>query len=162
MKKASRIVRSVLGLAIVGILVACGGGSATDVVDDVDQTSGAGEATVITVGDIPGANDACEKVVNMIGAMGQVMGGQISTEAARSIVDDFVAAVPQEIRADADVLVSAFTGYIDVLSKYDGDMAAAMADPEAITALERIGDAETSASTERINTYLADECGLAG
>ncbi|MCE2763798.1 MAG: hypothetical protein LW627_04720 [Ilumatobacteraceae bacterium] len=118
--------------------------------------------SVVTMVDIPGVDDSCEKVVNMIGALGQVMAGQISTEDARAIVDDFVAAVPDEIRGDAEVLVAAFTGYIDVLAKYDGDVTTAMSDPEVMTALDKISAAETNASTDRISAYLTDKCGWAG
>lgn len=163
MKKTSKIRRVVIGLVAASALVACGGGSDGDGSSDGGSSSGGdSEITVVTVVDIPGVDDACEKLINMIGALGQVMGGQVSTDAARAIVDDFVAAVPDEIRADADVLVSAFTGYIDVLGKYGGDMATAMADPEVMSALEKIGSAETSASTEKVNAYLADKCNWAG
>ena len=162
MKTTSKIRRVVIGLVAASALVACGGGSDGDGSSDGGSSSGGSDMSVITVADIAGVDDACEKLINMIGALGQVMGGQVSTDAARAIVDDFVAAVPDEIRADADVLVSAFTGYIDVLGKYGGDMAAAMADPEVMSALEKIGSAETSASTEKVNAYLADKCNWAG
>lgn len=162
MKKTSKIRRVVIGLVAASALAACGGGSDGDSSGDEGSSSGGSDMTVITVADIAGVDDSCEKLINMIGALGQVMGGQVSTDAAREIVDDFVAAVPDEIRADADVLVSAFTGYIDVLGKYGGDMATAMADPEVMSALEKIGSAETSASTEKVNAYLADKCGWVG
>jgi hypothetical protein len=163
MKKASKIGRVLGGLVVAGLLAACGGGgSDSGSSGENESSSGGGDVSIVTVADLPGVDDACEKVINMIGALGQVMSGQISTDAARAIVDDFVAAVPEEIRSDADVLVSAFTGYIDVLGEYGGDMAAAMADPEVMAALEKIGAAETNASTERINAYLTDKCGWAG
>ena len=163
MNKVSKIGRVLGALVVAGLLAACGGGgSDSGDSSEGESSSGGGDITVMTVADLPGVDDACEKIINMIGALGQVMGGQITTEAARAVVDDFVAAVPDEIRSDAEVLVSAFTGYIDVLGKYGGDMAAAMADPEVMAALEEIGAAETNASTERINSYLTDKCGWAG
>ena len=162
MKKTSKIRRVVIGLVAASALAACGGGSDGDSSGDEGSSSGGSDMTVITVADIAGVDDTCEKIINMIGALGQVMSGQIQADAATAIVDDFVAAVPEEIRSEADIVATAFIGYIDVLSKYGGNVAAAMADPEAMNALEQLNAAEMQESTDRLNAYLTEECAWAG
>lgn len=165
MTRTSKWTRIVIGVVAVGTLSACGGGSDGDSSSsggDANSSSSGADNTVITVADLPGVDDSCEKIINMIGALGQVMSGQIQSSDAQALVDDFVAAVPDEIRADADVVATAFSGYIEVLSKYDGNVAAAMADPEAMSALEQLSAAEMTASTDRLNAYLTEKCAWNG
>lgn len=165
MARTSKWTRIVIAVVAAGTLAACGGGSDGDSSsggEGGDSSSSGGDITVATVVNLPGVGDSCEKIINMIGALGQVMSGQIQADAATAIVDDFVAAVPAEIRSEADVVATAFIGYIDVLSKYDGNVAAAMADPEAMSALEQLNAAEMQESTDRLNAYLNDQCAWGG
>ena len=163
MKKNSKIGRALIGVFTVAVLAACGGGSDGDGASDGGSSSGGdSDATIVTVADIPGVDDACEKVLNMIGASGQVIAGLVDPDTASSIISDFVSAVPDEIRSDAAVMAEAFSAYVEVFAKYSGDLAAAATDPEAMAALEALDSPEARDANERVTQYLVDKCGFAG
>ena len=163
MKKNSKIGRALIGVVAVAALAACGGGSDGDGASDGGSSSdGDSDATIVTVVDIPGVGDSCESMINMISATGQVIAGQLSPDAAKSTIADFVAAVPDDIRAEAEIMADAYLAYVEVLGGYSGDFAAAAADPEAIAALESLNSADTTAAYEKIALYLEDECGWLG
>ena len=163
MNTTSKIRRIVIGLVTTGALVACGGSSDRSGSSDGGSSAGGdSEVTIVTVADIPGVDDACEKVLNMIGASGQVIAGLVDPDTASSIISDFVSAVPDEIRSDAEVMADAFSAYVEVFAKYSGDLAAAATDPEAMAALEALDSPEVREANERVTQYLADECGFTG
>lgn len=140
-------------LIVAGSLSACGGGS-----DSAEESTD--EDTVITVADIPGIAAACENTLNMIGVTGQVLAGEVDPDAAAAVIDEFVASVPDDIRADATVMANAYTAYVEILAEYAGDMTAAISDPAVVTALDALDSPETTASIDRVNQFLVDECEL--
>jgi hypothetical protein len=163
MNKNSKIGRTLIGVVAMAVLVACGGGSDGDGASDGGSSSdGDSDATIVTVVDIPGVSDSCESMINMISATGQVIAGQLSSDAAKSTIADFVAAVPDEIRAEAEIMADAYLAYVEILGAYSGDFAAAGADPEAIAALEALNSADTNAAYEKVALYLQEECAWLG
>jgi hypothetical protein len=147
--------------AMLSIAAACGGSGSPDSADEAGSDGGGG-GVVSTVGDVPGVSEACEDAVNLIGAVGQIMAGQIAAEDARATIDQFVENVPSELEADAAVFAEAYLAWVDVLATYDNDITAAYADPEAQAALERLSAVETSGAFERINAYVSEECDYLG
>lgn len=101
---------------------------------DTDDSDDATEAPVSTVGDVPGFSDECEAIVNFIGATGQILSGQIDAGRGHWLVDELLARVGHEIKADA-------TGQAAL---------AALENPEYDQATDTLGD------------HVAAECPIGG
>ena len=144
------------------VLVGCGsddgngdaGGGGGDTVAEATDGGGAG----ITLPDsIPGVSGDCRDLYNkFLGAM-----GSIGTGAPEDLGEVFGAlkdVVPEELKDDAEVLAEAMGKYSEVLSKYDNDLTKALADPEAMAALEELGTDEVNQASDAIGDYLDDTC----
>lgn len=116
-----------------------------------------GDTTIITVDDVPGISDDCQAIANFIGATGQLLSGEVDPTEARAILDDFLAAVDDSIRADAEVMAGATGAFLDVIEEFGG-IEAAFSSPEGMQAIAATSTPEYIAATERITDYLAAEC----
>ena len=159
MTRTNRTLLTVFSTLALVVLAACGGGSSEETLDANSAVPVATEVPVITIADLPGVSDACESILNFIGATGQILGGQIDAVTGRSIVNDFLAAVDDEIRADAGIMATAVTTLLDVIEQF-GDFAAAVADPIGLEALAAIETPDYNGASERLSDYLASECPL--
>jgi hypothetical protein len=81
-----------------------------------------------------------------------------------NLVDGVRENAPDEIRADIDTVADGFADVREIFEEYDYDLAklgaAAAADPELTERLESFGGADFTAASERVSTYLQEECGL--
>ena len=165
-------------LAATLALGACGGGS-DDTSDDTggdsaeqsggdtggDEPDGGGEegttdddTTIVTTGDIPGVSAECEALVNFISAYGQLLSGQVEPAAGRAVIDDFVANVGEEVRAEAAVIAEYTVGLLDAIEDLGG-FEKVLASEEGMAALSALSSPEYDAANNRINEYFAAECG---
>jgi hypothetical protein len=134
-------------------LASCGGGSDGNSADIDDSP-------VTTIADIPGVSEGCEDVINLVGAAGQIMAGQVKSEDAKSTLEKFKNAVPDELSEYADTFVKAYGDWIQVLDEYSNDMTAVYADPEAMAKLEDLNSPEVEEAFNVIGDYVSDECGV--
>lgn len=65
-------------------------------------------------------------------------------------------AAPSAIKADTETMRSGFRDFADLLDEYDYNLF----DPELGTAIEGLDTVELDAASERVNTYVEDECGI--
>ena len=158
-------------LAVTLALAACGGGS-DDIGDDTsgdtsgDQPAGGaeqgetddGDTTIITTGDVPGVSAECEALVNFIGAFGQLIGGQVEPDVGRAILDDFVANVGEEVRAEAEIIAADTIALLDAIEE-SGGFENLLTTEEGQAVLAELYTPEYDAATQRVNDYFAAECG---
>lgn len=135
------------------------GGDATD--EQAPATTAPAEATVSTVGNVPGLSEGCEAILNFVGATGQILGGQIDTAEGRALLDDFLGSVSDEIRADASVLAEATKSLLDAIEQF-GDFAAAITDPAGQAALAALDTPEYTQAANNLGDYVAAECPIGG
>jgi hypothetical protein len=148
-------------------LVSCGGsdestgGNAGTNGDGTQTESTDGNSGTLdpndTIGNVPGLSEECTDFYNKyIAAM-----GAIGTGTANGVSNMFTAMkdiLPDELKADADIVAAAWVKYEAVLAKYDNDMTKALADPDAMAALEAIGDDEVNEASNAIGDYFSDTC----
>ena len=71
---------------------------------------------------------------------------------------------PDEIQADLETVSTGFADVQEIFAEYDYDLAklgaAAAADPELTQRLESFGGEEFTSASERVTTYLQEECNL--
>jgi hypothetical protein len=71
---------------------------------------------------------------------------------------------PDEIQADLETVSTGFADVQEIFAEYDYDLAklgaAAAADPELTERLESFGGEEFTGASERVSTYLQEECNL--
>lgn len=146
-------------------LVSCGGSDDStggDAGTDGTQTESTdGNSGTVdpndTIGNVPGLSEECTDFYNKyIAAM-----GAIGTGTANGVSSMFTAMkdiLPNELKDDAEIVAAAWVKYEAVLSKYDNDMTKAMADPEAVAALEAIGDDKVNEASNTIGDYFSDTC----
>ena len=81
------------------------------------------------------------------------------------LVDNVKENAPDEIQADLETVSNGFADVQEIFAEYDYDLAklgaAAAADPELTQRLESFGGEEFTAASERVSTYLQEECNLA-
>ena len=81
------------------------------------------------------------------------------------LVDSVKANAPDEIQADLETVSNGFADVQEIFAEYDYDLAklgaAAAADPELTQRLESFGGEEFTGASERVSTYLQEECNLA-
>ena len=117
-----------------------------------------GDTTIITAGDVPGVSAECEALVNFIGVSGQLVSGQVEPDAGRAIIDDFVANVGEEVRAEAAVIAESTVGLLDAIEEL-GSFENVLTTEEGMAVLSETYSPEYDAATQRINDYFAAECG---
>ena len=144
------------------LLVSCGGGSDSNSSgeDSPDTTMSDGDASVTTVADIPGISEGCQDVINLVGAAGQIMSGQVKADDAQNTLEKFKIAVPDELAEYAQTFVEAYGEWIQVLDEYSNDMTAVYSDPEAMAKLENLNSPEVEEAFNVIGDYVSDECGF--
>lgn len=153
-----RRIHTLICAAALGAITLVGCGSDDSAGGDNAGTSGGGGGAELTLPDsIPGVSGDCRDLYNkFLGAM-----GSIGTGAPEDLGEVFGAlkdVVPEELKDDAEVLAEAMGKYSEVLSKYDNDLTKALADPEAMAALEELGTDEVNQASEAIGDYLDDTC----
>lgn len=168
-----------LGFAATALLAlsACSSDSptSTPATDGVESTAGdtTGDTTGdtatgdTTTGDTAGGNDTlpglgglteeCKQLyTKFTSAMGAL--GTGSSADLGAIWDELGTVLPDELKDDAAVLADAFGKLSDILQQYDGDITKAMADPEAVAAIEAVGSPEVTAASESITSYFEETC----
>jgi hypothetical protein len=151
-------------------LVSCGGsdgdagstgtnGNGTTAGTQTESTDG-NSGTVdpnATIGNVPGLSEECTDFYNKyIAAMGSI--GTGAANGVSSIFTSMKDILPDELKDDAEIVAAAWVKYEAVLSKYDNDMTKAMADPDAVAALEAIGDDKVNEASNAIGDYFSDTC----
>ncbi|MDO8363458.1 MAG: hypothetical protein Q7V88_11220 [Actinomycetota bacterium] len=116
---------------------------------------GGGTATIPVV---PGVPAECTALINAMMGAGALAAGQGDLSQAQATFEALVAAVPEDLKDDAAVFSAAYSQMIQVLMKYEGNFATAMADPEAVAAMEAIGTPEVQAAADNISAYMDATC----
>ena len=117
-----------------------------------------GDTTIITTGDVPGVSAECEALVNFIGAFGQLLAGQVEPDVGRAILDDFVANVGEEVRAEAEIIAADTIELLDAIEE-SGGFENLLTTEEGQAVLAELYTPEYDAATQRVNDYFAAECG---
>ncbi len=126
-----------------------GGSGATDPAGTIDPNG--------TIGNIPGISEECTEFYNKyIAAMGSIGSG--SENGVSDMFSNMKDVLPEELKDDAEIVAAAWVKYEAVLSKYDNDMTKAMADPEAMAALESLGEDKVNEASNAIGDYFSDTC----
>ena len=80
------------------------------------------------------------------------------------LVDGVRENAPDEIQADLETVADGFAEVREIFEEYDYDLAklgaAAATDPQLTERLESFGGEDFTGASERVSTYLQEECGL--
>ena len=159
--RASLLTRCLSATAAVLLLVACGGGSEED--GAAPQTTAEASSPAAETGEAPEADsDFCTKAQGIAERMNTLFTDSSDpravSEKLRSLSEDFRAVEPpEEIAADWTALADSFE---EVATAFEG---IDLADPEQAAELEaRLQGLEAPLETSgpRLETYLAQECGI--
>lgn len=165
-------------LAPAGLLAACGGSD--DSSSSVASTAAAADAgaTADTVGSestaidleditipadlsIPagaGLSEECAEVYQkFIVALGSASSGQ-DFEGLTDAIGSLDAVVPDDLKDDVATLSQAYSELAVVIAEFDGDFAAAMADPATQERMTAIGTPEVTAAGDAISAYFGEAC----
>jgi hypothetical protein len=149
-------------------LVSCGGsdsntggaaGTASNSTAAPTETTGGAAATdpAGTIGSLPGVNKECTDFYGKyLAAMGSA--GTGTANGISSMFAKMKAVLPDDLKDDADTLIAAWSKYEAVLAKYGNDMSKAMTDPEALAAIQAIGNKDVSAASDNISAYFTATC----
>lgn len=165
-------------LAPAGLLAACGGsddasssvastadtadvGGTADTVVGSDST--AIDLDAITIPDISiptgaGISEECAVVYQkFLAALGSASTGQ-DFEGLTNAISSLDAVVPDDLTDDVQILSQAYGELAEVIADFDGDFAAAMADPATQQRMTAIGTPEVSAAGDAISAYFDQAC----
>lgn len=167
------IALAVVALGLVG--AGCGGGDdeagtdtdtvtitdTTETEDTTDETTT--DETDTDIGtDFDFASEDCQELVSASAALSQAFSGagdDLSDESQQ--FQEFADNVPEEIRADVQVLADAFAEYAEALSGMDlqaGETPTPEQALELTQALSTINQAEVTAASERLSAWTQENC----
>ncbi len=165
---------ALLVLALALVAAGCGGSddesSAVDETTTVEETTTAGEKTTdetsTTDGDLSDVlgDEDCVKLASIGATFAQAISGatdEEAVEAFRQLADD----VPDEIRADVQVLADWFAEYtakLDDIGLEPGSTPTAEQIQQLQAALAASNQDEVSAASERIGVWANENCSAAG
>ena len=168
---------SILILAVALVAAGCGGGdddsSASDTTaieetttDETTTDDTTDEDSTETTGDFDFADEDCQGLVaaylGVSQAFAAAAGGpndELSEQA--EAFSEFADDVPEEIRADVDILAAAYGDYIVVIKDVGlqpGEIPSAEQAQELSEALQAVGTADVTAASERLGTWTTENC----
>jgi hypothetical protein len=123
------------------------------------SSSGSGDATptsqIPTVISAPEC-DAAREVAAVLATID--LSDRAGIEALPEQVAQLVDVVPAELESDVSILSSAVGGLVDVLQKYDFDLALIEADADAPLDLEELNRPEVVTATQHIQNWIDLSC----
>ncbi len=135
------------------LLAACSSGG-TD--GEVGSTSGApttgGAPSIISAPDC----GAAREVAAVLGGID--LSDRAGLEALPGQVAELADVVPADLASDVDILSTAVGGLVDVLRKFDFDVAAVEADADAQLDLEELNRPEVAIATQNIQHWIDESC----
>lgn len=168
-------------LAPTGLLAACGSddeaSSSLDSTADVTDAADAGdtadtvlgsESTAIDLEDVTipdisipegaGLSEECAQVYQQfITALGSASSGQ-DFDGLTNAIGSLESVVPDDLKDDVEILSQAYSELASVIAEFDGDFAAAMADPDTQAKMTAIGTPEVTAAGDAISAYFGEAC----
>ena len=124
---------------------------------DITLPSGGGDLPV-TIPNVPGVPAECMEIINAMSAAGMAAAGQGDMAQAAAYMQGLVAAVPDELKADAQIFADAYAGWLTVLAQYNNDFTQAMTDPAAQQAMMALSTPEVEAASQRLGDYMEATC----
>jgi len=111
------------------------------------------------MGTVPAGNGTGANCLKFAQQWASAIGSSVAgVETDTNVFQALVDTVPDSLKADAKVLATAYTGYLNIIKKYAGDPTKAMTDPEAQKALQALGTPEVNAAQDKITKYFDAQC----
>ena len=107
---------------------------------------------------IPGVKPECQAIYQAMAGAAQAMSGASDAEQATAMFAALVDAVPAELKDDAKTFSDAYSAYLNILLKYQGDPTKAMADPTVIAALSNLSSEEVQTASDNLSNYMNVSC----
>ena len=123
--------------------------SADEIQDEIDDATG-GE----------GLSDACVGASLAGAALVGAMSGEIDPE-AEAYLEDARNKVPDEIKDDFAVVADTIGQYAELIKDHDGDITAAMSDPEVIEQMEALSSPEYEEASANVDAWFSANCDTA-
>lgn len=131
--------------------------------DDVEATSDTRPEISIDLSDISlpeGLSAECTAYATAImGAMAGIgTGAEVDADAIAEAFGKLESLVPDDLKDDVATMAEAWGPFAELLNKFDGDIAAMMADPEAMAALGAMDTPEVTAADDALSAYFDEVC----
>jgi hypothetical protein len=163
---------AVLVMALALVAAGCGGGDDSAASDEtpVEETSTSGDTTTseetTATGDLSGILDDedCVRLASIGATFAQAITGATDEEAAEAF-QNLVNEVPDEIKADVQVLADWFADYaakVKDIGIEAGKTPTAAQIQQLSAALAGTNQEEVSAASERLGTWANENCSAAG
>ena len=163
---------AVLVIALALVAAGCGGGDDSAASDEttVEETTTSGDTTTseetTATGDLSGVLDDedCVKLASIGATFAQAITGATDEEAAEAF-QNLVNDVPDEIKADVQVLADWFADYaakVKDIGIEAGKTPTAAQIQQLSAALAGTNQEEVSAASERLGTWANENCSAAG
>ncbi len=156
-----RILGAALAAATIVGLAACGDDT-SPAVQSAQQDMAGGTTADGGGGDsgggiVPGDTASCMAVINAMSAAAAAVSGQGDAAEFQAMIDGLQAAVPDDLKDDAQIFGQAYAEFLAVMAAHQGD-ANPMADPDVMAALQAIGTPEVEAAANNISEYMDATC----
>jgi hypothetical protein len=147
--KVSKIVRVTAAIGVVAALSACGGDSSesdsppsadtasapTDVVDTPEESTPVESSAPDTPAGVIASDEDCAAILRFFEESDLFLESNSDVQLAQELIDGFVNAMTDDLRADAEFIVAAYQGVLDQTVANGGDHIAAAATRAGLDAL---------------------------
>ena len=106
---------------------------------------------------VPGDTANCMAVINAMSAAAAAVSGQGDATEFQAMIEGLQAAMPDDLKDDAQIFGEAYGEFLAVIAAHEGD-ANAMSDPAVMAALQAIGTPEVEAAANNISAYMDSAC----
>lgn len=111
-----------------------------------------------TLPNVPGVSKECMEFANAMSAAAIAFSGQGDTAQAKAALQALQNAVPDDLKDDAATFANAYSTFLDIMAKYNGDYQKAMTDPQAAAALQALDSDAVKQAADNITNYVDSVC----
>lgn len=149
---------TIAATALVGLAACSSDSKKTDSPSATDSNSGTGSGSDNgSNSGATGSQTECMALIQAMGSAAAAVGGQGDAAEWEAMATAMVAAVPDDLKGDAEIFGQAYGEFLAVIAQHEGEDNP-MASADVMAALQELGTPEVQAASDAIGEYMDTNC----
>lgn len=149
MKRSIALIAS--GLLATTVFAGCGD----------DAKSGSGDSTDAYCARIAAYREKSDELDSVFTGTPDPAKVEAAFTTMQAMINDLQTGAPAEIKADVTTMSTAIDSVVEIFAQYDWDLVALASAPEFVELQETLSGTEMTASSDRLEAFSTNTCGLA-